>query len=134
MEIEPIVITGSPTIVVKHLAEKIGIHHCRGLELAIDGSGAFDGSYEINLAIESSKRMLVKQLETKFRDVKLALGNSSSDSPLLEAARCGYLITNSPGSAIEFSQLGALIREDRLRESSPEQLLRLVEKKQVIWR
>ena len=113
MEIEPIVITGSPIIVVKHLAEKIGICRCYGLELEADRSGVFVGSCAFNLAIESSKRMLVKQLEPEFRDVRLALGNSSSDSPLLEVARCGYFITDNPGAASVAPQLDALIREGK---------------------
>jgi HAD superfamily phosphoserine phosphatase-like hydrolase len=133
-KIEPIVITGSPNTVVKHLAKKIGVHRCYGLELKIDRSGAFVGTYEFNMAIEKNKRMLVKRLETEFRDVRLALGNSGSDGPLLEVARCGYFITGDPDAAIKVPRLRALIREGRLREVSPEQLLGLVESEQVFWR
>jgi phosphoserine phosphatase len=133
-EIEPIVITGSPNSVVKHLAMKIGVRRCYGLELKIDPFGAFVGSYEFNLAIEKSKRMLVKQLETEFRDVRLALGNSGSDGPLLEVARCGYFITDRPGAAIKAPRLRGLVQEGLLREVSPEQMLSLVEREQVLWR
>jgi HAD superfamily phosphoserine phosphatase-like hydrolase len=132
--IEPIVITGSPTSVVKYLAEKIGISHCYGLELDIDDAGVFLGTYRQILAVEKYKRALVKQLQLECRDVRLAIGNSPSDIPLLEVARCAYYITDNPAAARKNRRLSALWRAEILQFVSPEELLHLVKTDNVFWR
>ncbi len=93
--ISPVLVSGAPMVVVEHIAERIDIDDCFGLELGFDSNGSYDGSVAMNLAISSSKQIIVDRLMKQGKKVALSFGDTISDVPIFKAAQLSYVITKS---------------------------------------
>ena len=93
LEIEPIVVTGSPLDVVRPCAANIGIETCFGLEFGVK-AGLFDGTTILNTAVHRGKKAIVDQIKKHERTIALSFGDSESDMPLFEAAFHAYGIAS----------------------------------------
>ncbi|OGP66105.1 MAG: hypothetical protein A2169_15885 [Deltaproteobacteria bacterium RBG_13_47_9] len=84
--IEPVIVSGAPCEVLTEYKGFLNLRNIFCLQLAIEGS-VFNGEVDTNPGISSVKHEIVRQLllETGTR-IALAVGNSSSDEPLFNAA------------------------------------------------
>lgn len=131
--IEPIVITGSPSIVSIPFAAKLGIDRCYGLELDSDKSGILLGTYQKNTALRENKRLLLRKILKTDNSVQLAVGDSVEDIALFEAAKRAYYLRSDPERPVHLSsKLISLRNVGRLRVVFPEELLRLIENDEIL--
>ena len=83
----PILISGSPIEVLKHIKGRFGFHAIYGSEGNMQ-SGEFHGGMHLELASQSAKKRLMTDLIPILnvdRCTSFAFGDSESDFPLLEA-------------------------------------------------
>lgn len=110
--VEVVVISGTPTIVLNAFASKLGIDQAFGLDLDKTSSGVYTGLILRNHGLYSYKKKLVDKFLAEDRKIILGVGNSKADLPLLEnASKCFIL------EPIEDNSLA------RVHLSSPEKIL-----------
>src|SRR4029079_8485671 len=96
--IEPIVISGSPLLVVRRMAKGLGVRRCYGLEVPLRRGDTSACGGIVNLALGRNKLRLVEELRSEFADIPIAFGNALSDLPMRNAAACAVYVTESPPS------------------------------------
>lgn len=104
--IEPIVVTGAPTELVRGYVEPAG-GRVVGLTLE-EGDGRYLGSVRRNPGTGEEKSRAVAELVDDGVEVALGAGDSDSDLPLLEAGR-RQLVMGNPALARRFPQTSLLV-------------------------
>lgn len=94
MGIEPIIISGSPEVVLRHHALRLPIRQLFGV-LLDEREGRYVGTVAHNTGLAREKAATVRAIAAS-RPVVLALGDSRSDLPLLHAARLPVLVGETP--------------------------------------
>lgn len=92
--IDFVVVSGAPGIVLREYADILGIKRIFGVEVAIDASGVFKNQFISNMAGPVAKREVVEQLQAQGHRLTISLGDTISDRPLLEAARFPFVISD----------------------------------------
>lgn len=92
-DVEPVVVTGAPHVVVEEHARRLGISHVLGLVLEAR-DGRLTGRLEARPGTSESKRRVVADLVASGWRPVLAVGDSESDRPLLDAAPAQLIIGN----------------------------------------
>jgi HAD superfamily phosphoserine phosphatase-like hydrolase len=94
MGIDPVVISGSPEVVLRHHALRLPIRQLFGV-LLDEHDGHYVGTVAQNTGLAREKAATVRAIAATHT-VVLALGDSRSDLPLLHAARLPVLIGETP--------------------------------------
>jgi HAD superfamily phosphoserine phosphatase-like hydrolase len=89
--IETVVITGSPQVAVKALAQTLGVDRVIGL-MPITHGGVYTGELYQNTARPEVKKAIVASFANS--EVVLAGGDSVGDTPMLEASRVRVFVGN----------------------------------------
>jgi phosphoserine phosphatase len=84
-----VIVSGAPQeILAEHLGhlglDDLEVH---GLTLTVDGDGRYAGAVASNVGTDAAKQELIGQLARSTGAVVLGVGDSTSDLPLLRAAR-----------------------------------------------
>lgn len=90
--LEVVIISGTPTIVLNAFASKLGIDQSFGLDLDKTPDGAYNGLILRNHGLYSYKKKLVDKFLAEDRKIILGVGNSKADLPLLENASKGFIL------------------------------------------
>jgi len=91
--LELAVITGAPMAVVSAYTAELGISHCHGLELSV-AEGHFTGAIVLNPGLSTVKRELIASFGERGAVIVFAIGDSTSDTPLFQAATAGVIVGN----------------------------------------
>ncbi len=91
-EIEPLVISGSPTETLALHRERLPIHRFWGITVAVQ-DGRYTGELELNPAEQSAKDDIISTALQEAR-VVLAIGDSEADVPMLETAEARIVVDN----------------------------------------
>ncbi len=85
----PVIVSGAPQeILTEHLVHlRLGDLEAHGLTLTVDGAGRYAGGVAGNVGTDAAKQQLIEQLAQSAGPVVLGVGDSTSDLPLLRAAR-----------------------------------------------
>lgn len=89
------VISGCPAVLLEHYTTKLQIESFHGLEIQEDKHGRYTGQIRNNPALVECKNSIATRLQTQYI-VALAMGNTTSDIPLLRRARCAFVIDGNP--------------------------------------
>jgi HAD superfamily phosphoserine phosphatase-like hydrolase len=90
--IEVIVISGTPSIVLNAFTSKLGIDQSFGLDLDKTPNGIYNGNIVKNHGLFSYKKKLVEKFLAEDKNIIFGVGNSKSDFPLLENAMKGFIL------------------------------------------
>lgn len=85
-------ISGSPAVVIEHLAELLGVQHYFATEFLLDEHGNYSG--EITLMNHEAKRQKLLDLIKKItgNHQTIAFGDSPGDIPMLQAVDLGFVV------------------------------------------
>lgn len=128
-KIDIVIVTGAPAVVVRHFAHRLNIKSYHALELATDNAGVFVGKVAANTALKEQKQIIVDEFKKRPAKIVLALGDSSSDEPLFDAATHAFYIAteNLRGKSTK-----AALTRPHLRVVSPDEMLWLVEARRIL--
>lgn len=89
-KIETIIISGSPQIVLSQYAKRLGFSEIYGMDVEVV-NGQYTGKVMQDFGAE--KKCIVKDIcHSRKKMPLIAFGDSTSDEPLLSAAKYGYLL------------------------------------------
>jgi phosphoserine phosphatase len=95
LEIECVVVSGAPEVVLRRFAQALPISAVYGLDVSLSGDGGVEPVIVRNPGVAARKAEIVAELSAD-RAILTAFGNSISDRPLLEVAGTSFLVDCAP--------------------------------------
>jgi phosphoserine phosphatase len=85
----PVIISGAPREILVEHVQHLGLAdvEVHGLTLTLGDDGRYAGGVAANVGTDASKRKLIERLAATAGPVELGVGDSTSDLPILRAAR-----------------------------------------------
>lgn len=92
--IAPVIVSGAPGEIVREAASRLGVERYMALDLETDARGVYTGAIRDNPGTTEAKRDVVARIRQEGHTIELGMGDSTSDLPLLQAARNRILVGN----------------------------------------
>ncbi len=95
--LEPVIVTGSPSVVVRPMAARLGVRHVLGADL-IHHDGIFDGTYRLPQTIGPGKAVAISQflaLAGSDEPDCAGCGDHESDVPMLEGMGRAWIVAGN---------------------------------------
>lgn len=96
-DIVAIVVSGCPQEILNHYCSRLGLNAAHGLLLRRHRDGTYSGETAMNTALERHKEIVMNHLSSTY-DILIAVGDTSSDWPLLKRAKMPILLESNPGA------------------------------------
>lgn len=106
------IISGAPQSILVKYANLLPIDAVFGLSLETDARGIYTGAILENHGLYETKQKVTENLTKNHQHVVLAIGNSKSDLPLLQAASNSFMI--EPEGLGDFSDIAIVNRTEVL--------------------
>lgn len=90
--VAPIVISGAPRELVKSYCNLLGIEEYYAMALGVDSDGKYNGTVQSNTGVADVKRETIKQVRSAGREAVIGIGDSTSDMPIWNAAKCKIIV------------------------------------------
>jgi len=91
--VEVVVISGAPTNLLREYAKILPLSKIFGVTVEVDDHAVYTGVVRTNYGNLSSKRQAVEKICDESTEIILAIGDSTFDTPLFDAAKFSFFIT-----------------------------------------
>ena len=127
LEIKVIIISGAPSIVLEAYKNYIKFDRIYGVDIKIGDDGIYTRDFVCNYATKQNKILAINELILQNTDIIFSLGDTTSDIPLLKAAKHAFVVSESnSGAGVHGQALNRIAQVVRPSQILP-QIIKIVQ-------